>query len=231
MHMTIRLIIELEENSKVLIDWINNNYVKANPDKFHILLSQSQNELNDNITTINIDNNIILNEGSENLLGLTIDNKLTFKDHVSNLCKTASQTLHALARVSQYMDLLQRKLIINSFIVSQFGYFPLVWIFHSRKLNNRINNIQERSLRIIYEDYTSTFEELLEKDKFVTIHIRNVQILAIELYKVVNNIVPEILKGLFPLIMSRKTHLKQEMSRLKRMVFKAWDIWVHKYGI
>ena len=63
--------IELEENSKVLIDWINNNYMKANPDTFHILLSLSQNELNDNITTINIDNNIILYEGSEKLPGIT----------------------------------------------------------------------------------------------------------------------------------------------------------------
>ena len=115
--------------------------MKANPDKFHILLSWSQNELNDNIMAINIDNNISLNEGSEKLLGLTIDNKLKFKDHVSNLCKKTSQKLHALARVSQYMDLLQRKLIINSFIASQFGYCPLVWIFHNRKLNNRINNI------------------------------------------------------------------------------------------
>ena len=101
-----QVIIELVENSKVLIDWINDNYMKANPDKFHIHLSSSQNELNDNITTINNDN-IILNEGSEKLLGITIDNKLTFKDHVSNICKKASQKLHALARVSQYMDLLK----------------------------------------------------------------------------------------------------------------------------
>ena len=180
--------------------------------------------MNDNITTINIDSNIILNEGSEKLLGVTIDNKLTIKDHVSNLCKKASQKLHALARVSQYMDLLQRKSIIDSFIVSQFGYCPLVWIFHSRKLNNRINNIQERSLRIIYEDYTSTFEELLEKDKSVTIHIRNVQILAIELYKVVNNIAPEILKGVFPLKENNVYEFENPFKTrnvIKCMVFKA----------
>ena len=70
-----QVITELEENSKVLVDWINDNYMKANPHKFHILLSSSQNESNDNITTINIDNNIILNEGNEKLLGNTIDNK------------------------------------------------------------------------------------------------------------------------------------------------------------
>ena len=121
------------------------------------------------------------------------------------------------------MDLLQRKLIINSFIVSQFGYCPLVWIFHSRKLNKRINNIQGRSLRIIYEDYTSTFEELLEKDKSVTIHIRNLQILAIELYKVVNNIVPEIIKGVFPLRENNVYELENP--------FKTRNVKTEMYGI
>ena len=108
-----QVIIELEENSKVLIDWINDNYMKANPDKFHILLSSSQNELNGNITTINIDNNIILNEGSEKF---TIDNKLTFKDHVSNLCKKVSQKLHALAN-------LMSKEVVPSLLCTEFIAF------------------------------------------------------------------------------------------------------------
>ena len=109
-----------------------------------------------------------------------------------------------------------------------------MWIFHSRKLNNRINNIQERSLRIIYEDYTSTFEELLEKDKSVTIHIRNVQILAIEHYKVVNNIAPEILKGVFPLKENnvyeldnpfKTRNVKTEMNGIRSLGYLGPKIW------
>ena len=64
-------------------------------------------------------------------------------------------------------------------------------MFHSRKLNNRINKIHERSLRLVYDDNFSNFEELLNKDDSVTIHERNIQVLAIELYKVVNKISPE----------------------------------------
>ena len=63
---------------------------------------------------------------------------------------------------------------MKSFIESQFGYCPLVWMFHSRSLNNRINHIHERALRIVYKDYYSSFEELLEKDKSFTIHERNI---------------------------------------------------------
>ena len=122
-----------------------------------------------------------------------MDNKLTFNPHVTKICSTASKKLHALGRVSVYMDLKQRKTIINSFILSQFGYCPLVWMFHSRELNNRINRIHERSLRLVYQDFESSFENLLKMDESFTIHERNIQSLCIELYKVAYGISPKIM--------------------------------------
>ena len=79
---------------------------------------------------------------------------------------------------------------------SQFGYCPLVWMFHSRKLNNRINGIHERSLRIVYQDHKSSFELFLLKS--FTLHERNIQALGIELYKVAHGIAPEITRLVFP---------------------------------
>ena len=130
------------------------------------------------------------------LLGINIDNKLSFDYHVAGLCSKASQKLHALSRISHFMKTKQRQIIMKSFIHSQFGYCPLVWMFHSRKLNNRINKIHERSLRIVYDDSKSTFRELLNKDNSFTIHERNIQTLAIELYKVVNGISPQLMSGI-----------------------------------
>ena len=63
-------------------------------------------------------------------------------------------------------------------IESQFEKYPLIWMFSSKDLNDKINHIQERALRLVYLDYTSSFEELLEKDNSVTIHTRNLQSLA-----------------------------------------------------
>ena len=77
----------------------------------------------------------------------------------------------------------QLRLIMNAFIFSPFGYCPLVWMFHSRKLNNRINNIHERALTIIYRDYESTFQQLLKQNNSVAIYRRNLQILATEIFK------------------------------------------------
>ena len=72
-------------------------------------------------------------------------------------------------------------------------------MYHSRALNNNINRLHERCLPIIYNDKTSTFKELLEKDNSVSIHYRNVQALAIEMYKVANGISPEIMNEIFQL--------------------------------
>ena len=72
---------------------------------------------------------------------------------------------------------------MKAFIESQFNYCPLIWMVHSRALNNKINRIHERALKIVYSDYNSFFNELLDKDVSLTIHQRNVQSLATENYK------------------------------------------------
>ena len=82
------------------------------------------------------------------------------------------------------MDLPKRKVLMKAFITSQFSYCPLIWMFHSRTLNNRINNIHERALRLAYNDNQSSFKELLEKDHSVTVHHKNLQALATEIFKV-----------------------------------------------
>ena len=61
-------------------------------------------------------------------------------------------------------------------------------MFYSRKTNDRINQLHERALRLVYSDYEPTFEDFLTKDGSFTDHHYNIQTLAIELYKVYNNI-------------------------------------------
>ena len=74
------------------------------------------------------------------------------------------------------------------FFSSQFGYCPLVWMFHNRKYNNKINCLHERMLRRVYQDYKSSFSELLSEDKSLTVYHRNVQNIAIDMYKVKNEL-------------------------------------------
>ena len=105
------------------------------------------------------------------------------KKHIKNICKKAGNKLNALARIAKYIDLSKRKLLMKSFVISQFNYCPIIWMYCQRESNNLINKIHERALRIAYGDYESTFDALLEKDGSVSIHQRNIQTLATEVLK------------------------------------------------
>ena len=78
---------------------------------------------------------------------------------------------------------------MRAFIRYQFGYFPLVWFFRNRKINTRMNRIQERALRIV--------SQLLEEDSSVSIHIRNAQVLGKKIFKAKNNLSPPIAQNIF----------------------------------
>ena len=64
---------------------------------------------------------------------------------------------------------------MKTFAESQFGYCPLIWMFHNRKVNSKINHLQERSLRIVCNDYITSFEDLLKKDNSFKTHHKNIQ--------------------------------------------------------
>ena len=173
------LIIEkLEVKANDIFQWFNENAMKANADKCHLLITTNEER------NISIGGEKIQNSKSEKLLGVTIDNKLSFTEHVHKICDEACQKLNALARLSSFMSLEKRRIIMKGFVHLQFGYCLLIWIFHNRTLDNKINRTHERALRIVYRDKTSNFTELLQKDNAVTVHQRNLKVLATEICKV-----------------------------------------------
>ena len=133
--------------------------MKVNPDKCHLLINNTKESFQ-----IKIGNETVSNGKCEKLLGVKVDHELNFNEHVLSLCKKASQKLDAVSRIASCMTFDQRRLILNSFIASHFSYCPIVWMLHSRKLNERINHIHLRTLRIGYKDFSSSFQELLIED-------------------------------------------------------------------
>ena len=168
----------LEASSLPLFTWFNNNFMKANSDKSHILLSCSE------PSTALIDGSSIESNTKEKLLGITTDRDLKFDEHANNLCKRACQNLNALVRLVPFMNVDEKWMIMKSFIESQFGYCPLAWMFHNLSLNNKINWIHERALRITYNN-------------FATIHLRNIKILATETYKFLQGLSPPLTNEIF----------------------------------
>ena len=181
----------LENETNLILDWFRKNEMKPNDDKCHLIVC-NQEQL-----SVTVGNESISSSDSVELLGITIDKNLNFTEHVSNLCKRGNQKLHALARISKYLKEDKLKLIMKTFIQSQFNYCPLVWMFHNRTLNNKINKLHERALRIVYKDENLTFQELLDKDNSVIIHHKNLQRLAVEMYKIKNHLSPLPMQALF----------------------------------
>ena len=120
--------------------------MKANSDKSYLLLIMLMS------STANINGDIIKNSESEKLLGVTIDYKLNLEEHLSKVCDKVSQKLIMLLHAFLHKWILIRENVLWAFIISQFGYCPLVWFFCSQKINNCMNRIQECALRIVYKD-------------------------------------------------------------------------------
>ena len=183
--------LELQASATKLFLWFKNNHLKANPGKSQILLSSKKPEID------SVDGISIAASSHEKLLGVIIDSELKFENHITEICLKVSKKINALCRISSFMSLEKRRTLMKAFIESQFNYCPLIWMFHSRTLNNKINRIHERVLRTVYSDYNSSFNELLDKDGSFTIHQRNVQGLAIEIYKYLHGLSPAILNEVF----------------------------------
>ena len=175
----------------MLFKWFSHNQMKASRSKCHLLVSKKDE------VTIRIGDPEIKNSEYEKLLGIKVDRKLNFNEHLNDIISKASRKANALSRVKPYMSLSKKKKLVNSCFNSQFNYGPLIRMFHSRIINNKVNRLQERCLNVLYGDKSSSSEKLLEQGKSVTIHTRNLQILAAEMFKVYRNISPPIFSEIF----------------------------------
>ena len=79
--------------------------------------------------SLNINSNSIISSNWVKLLGINIDSRLNFEPHVTDLCKSAASQLNALLRLKLYLTFEARKVMIKSFVYSNFNYCPLVWEF------------------------------------------------------------------------------------------------------
>ena len=184
-------IASLEEASESLFTWFDNNLMKSNADKCHLLVRSNEKVL------AKIGSHEIANTKREKLIGVNLDSGLSVDYHISEICKKASRKVCAPARVTSGMSLSKKTYPYEC--VLQFNYCLLTWRCHSRENNKKINGLHERCLRIIYNDKRLSFNALLEKDGPVLIHESNIKILATEMFKVSKNLAPPQMHEIFKL--------------------------------
>ena len=131
------------------------------------------------------------------VLGIDIDAMLTFDGHDSNMCIKAGKQLNALQRLKGSLDQDSNMAIYKSFIMSNFNYCPLIWMFTSKTSLSKLENIQKRALRFVFNDYQSGYTDLLHNAKVPGIKIMVLRYLAIEVFKCVKEISPAYLNAMF----------------------------------
>ena len=221
------LMAKLEGASNTAMEWFRNNGMQLNSRKCHLLVCGHKFES----MILKIENAQVIETHLVKLLGVKIESELTFKKHMENICKKASQKLNALARICAFLPFHKRRILMHAFFNSQFSYSPLVWMFHSRELNTRINNLHYRALRIIYLDETSSFVELLQKDGSVIIHHRNLQCLAIEMFKVKMGLAPAFLNDVFTTNENVNTENVSSNTRSKSCFYDRLNPKSVRYGL
>ena len=127
-------------------------------------------------------------------------------------------------RLKSFLGFEERKVLINSFILSKLNYCPLVWSISSAKSLNKVENLQKRALCFLYNDYSSSYEELLKKWGKGTVNVFNYHSLCIEIFKTLSDISPSFIKDIFQLRMTnrltREKHKQNlEISKLNQVGF------------
>ena len=108
----------LEKNSMLAIHWFENNYMKLNTNKCHLIVLGYKHEQ----VWVNIGKELIQESNDVKLYEVTIDRDLKFDKHVWKLCSKANQKLSAVSSMAKLLSFNKRKTLFKAFVVSQFKY-------------------------------------------------------------------------------------------------------------
>ena len=186
------VIAALQLDLKIVLNWFEANQMMANPGKFQFMLLGNKLSMNLEISEVKLKP-----AKSAKLLGLDIDHKLKFDSHISTICKIASAKIKSLSRIRNALDEKQAKLLYNSFILSQFNYCSIIWMFCNKTNYKKIEKIQKRGLRIVYNEPQMSLEELLNRDQGLSVHCKHIITLLTEIYKTFAEENPHFMKDIF----------------------------------
>ena len=127
------------------------------------------------------DQNIKVVSSAELLVEIQINNKHSFRLHIINTCRSAANQLNALIRLKKFLGFKEKKIFIISYSITSFNYCLLLWMFLSASSLKKIENFQKKALRILYNDYEISYEELLLNSDRATMNVNRLKILCAEI--------------------------------------------------
>ena len=186
---------QLQVCTETAIQWLESNQMQVNPSTFQLMIIYSR--LTPGPIELTIRNQVIQSVEYVKFLGIHIHNKLSFDKHISTLCKRASQQCNALKRIAKYLSKESKECLLNAFILPNFMYGNLVWHFCSKQSVVRIDKINRKALRIVVNDYTLPYPDLLSTMKRCPLYVSRLKSMATEMFKSMTHNSPTFIENLF----------------------------------
>ena len=136
---------------KQKLQWFKDNFMIVNLGRFQTMAINRFGKI-ENKHQMYIENKKLTSEHSVKLLSIETDNLLHFDNHVSALCKKVGSQLNAIGRLRKYIGFPEKRNLIEAFVFPNFNYCPLVWWFTSMTSTDKIESIQKRAIRMLYDD-------------------------------------------------------------------------------
>ena len=206
----------LQLDTNTAIGWFEHNYMESNSSKFQSIILGK--DVPQSMAHSAQEHDIPLSNHRK-VLGVTLDHKLNFDMHIDNICVSASRQINALKRLSRFLYEDSLISIYKSFVLSNFSYSPVTQIFCGSRTSIKPEKLQERALRFIYRNTTSTDGELL-KSGFFYHSIYQFKFLASEVYKCINDLNPLYLSDIF-----FHKHIDYDLRDSRKLEQTATKIW------
>ena len=185
----------MEKEGNSALKWYKDNYLLSNPEKLNAIGIKRRNETEQ--INIKIGDQAIKTTDNIKLLGVNFDENLIFSQHISELCKKASQRVGVLARLRNLITTETKLLLYKTAIMPYLTYYHLTWHFCKASDTRKVERIQERALRIVYNSHSETYMNLLDRAKLPSLLNRRLQDIVILMYKVKYRLVPDFICDIF----------------------------------
>ena len=149
--------------------WYDSNLLAANLKKYQTMNIRYSQAINSVASALRVNNEEIKNVENIRLLGVTIDSKFTFTDHISTICKKASQRIGVLMRLRNLIPTKAKLMLFKSAVLLYLTYCHLVWNFCRCSDGRKLERLQERGLRAVYRDKHASYQQLLERAELPTL--------------------------------------------------------------
>ena len=189
------VIFNLEAAAEKALTWFDLNHMKANPNKFNLIVFSGRNQYEE--VTMRLRNIEIKSMSEVKLLGITLDKNLNFKSHINNLCKKAARQVNAMSRLSHVLSTTTKMSVFNSFVKSNFAYCTVTFHYCGVQSDKKLEKIYERALRTVYNDFTSMYQNVLKRANKKMLYEEREDIVVETVYKIINNMVPPLDNSMF----------------------------------